>query len=48
MKKFFNNTKKRNFKDFYVLSSEEMLKIRGGSDTKPASREKDFFDLDND
>lgn len=50
MKRLFNSTKKRNLKDFYILSSEEMLKVRGGtdgdSDTKPASREKDIFDLE--
>lgn len=44
MKRFFNNTEKRNFKGFEVLSSNEMLKVRGGGDTRPATRDKDIFE----
>ncbi len=47
MKRFFANTeKKANVKGFEVLTSSEMLKVRGGSDTKPGSREKDIFEED--
>jgi hypothetical protein len=48
MKRSFNSSKQRNIKNFYVLSSDEMLKVRGGSDTKPPSREKYIFDLEDD
>ncbi|MDD4425132.1 MAG: hypothetical protein WCY58_07595 [Mariniphaga sp.] len=50
MKRIFNNPNSRNLSDMYTLSSEEMLKVRGGGGdddgTKPPSREKDIFDLD--
>ena len=29
-----------------VLSENEMLKIRGGTDTKTRTREKDIYDVD--
>ncbi|MDD4108431.1 MAG: ComC/BlpC family leader-containing pheromone/bacteriocin [Prolixibacteraceae bacterium] len=35
-----------NFNNFELLTTEELLKVRGGSDLKPASRPKDIFDLD--
>lgn len=48
MKRFFTNSeKKANFKGFEVLTSNEMLKVRGGADTKPASRDKDILEEDN-
>jgi hypothetical protein len=46
MKRFSTINGKRNFTGFEVLSANEMLKVRGGTDTKPASREKDVYDLD--
>ncbi len=47
MKRFFSTNEKRvNFKSFEVLTSNEMLKVRGGGDTKPASREKDLYEKD--
>jgi hypothetical protein len=47
MKRFFASTeKKANFKGFEVLTSSEMLKVRGGVDTKPGSRDKDLLDED--
>jgi hypothetical protein len=46
MKRFFNNTEKRNFAGFEVLSINEMLKVRGGTNTKPASRDKDMYEGD--
>lgn len=46
MKKFFASTEeKKNFKSFDVLTSNEMLQVRGGSDVKPNTREKDIFDF---
>ncbi len=45
MKRFFSNTQKRaNFQGFEVLTSNEMLKVRGGADTKPATRQKDILE----
>ena len=44
MKRFFNNTEKKNFQSFEVLTSTEMLKVRGGGDTRPATRSKDIFE----
>jgi hypothetical protein len=44
MKRFFNNTEKKNFPGFEVLTSNEMLKVRGGGDTRPATRDKDIFE----
>jgi hypothetical protein len=44
MKRFFNNSEKRNFQAFEVLTSDEMLKVRGGGDVRPATREKDIFE----
>jgi hypothetical protein len=46
MKKFFESTEeKRNFNGFDVLTSNEMLQVRGGSDVKPDTRDKDIFDF---
>jgi hypothetical protein len=47
MKRFFNNTEKRNLQSFEVLTSTEMLKVRGGGDTRPATREKDILEPEN-
>ena len=45
MKRFFANTeKKENFKGFEVLTTNEMLKVRGGADTKPITRSKDLLE----
>ncbi len=45
MKRFFSNTQKRvNLKSFEVLTSNEMLKVRGGGDTRPATRQKDILE----
>jgi hypothetical protein len=48
MKRFFSINGNRNFAGFEILSENEMLKVRGGSDngTKPASREKDIYELE--
>ena len=47
MKKFFASTEeKRNFNGFDVLTSNEMLQVRGGSDVKPATRDKEIFEFD--
>ena len=46
MKMFFLNTQKRNFAGFEVLTSNEMLKVRGGADTRPVTRSKDIFEED--
>ena len=44
MKRFFSNTQKRaNLKGFEVLTSNEMLKVRGGN-TRPATRQKDILE----
>jgi hypothetical protein len=49
MKKFFASTEeKKNFNDFDVLTSNEMLQVRGGGDVRPNTREKDIFDFDED
>jgi hypothetical protein len=47
MKRFFNRSEKRNFQVFEVLTSNEMLKVRGGGDTRPITREKDIFEPEN-
>ncbi len=46
MKRTFANTEEK--RNFDVLTSTEMLKVRGGGDTKPNSRDKDIFDLTGD
>jgi len=47
MKRFFANTEEeRNFNSFDVLTSNEMLQVRGGSDVKPETRDKDIFEFD--
>jgi hypothetical protein len=46
MKRFFSINGKRNFTGVEVLSANEMLKVRGGADTKPASRDKDLYILE--
>jgi hypothetical protein len=46
MKRIFANTQKRNFNGFNVLTSNEMLQVRGGTDVRPRTREKDIYDLD--
>jgi hypothetical protein len=46
MKRFFTNTQKRNFNGFNVLTSNEMLQVRGGTDVRPRTREKDIYDVD--
>ncbi|SHI51522.1 hypothetical protein SAMN05444280_10313 [Tangfeifania diversioriginum] len=47
MKKFFASTEeKRNFNGFDVLTSNEMLQVRGGGDVRPDTREKDIFEFD--
>jgi hypothetical protein len=47
MKRFSTINGKRNIAGFEVLSVNEMLQVRGGADTKPASREKDVYELEN-
>ena len=45
MKRFFSNTERKvNFAGFEVLSANEMLKVRGGGDTRPITREKDILE----
>lgn len=45
MKRFFSNSEKRaNFTGFEVLTANEMLKVRGGGDTRPITREKDILE----
>ena len=44
MKRFSTINGKRNFAGFEVLSVNEMLKVRGGTDTKPGSRDKDQYE----
>jgi len=46
MKRFFNKSEKSNFQGFAVLTSDEMLKVRGGGDTRPITRSKDIFEED--
>lgn len=49
MKRIVNNSNEKvNFNSFNfdVLSNNEMLKVRGGGDEKPKSREKDVYDLE--
>ncbi|MBT3383476.1 MAG: hypothetical protein HN778_04880 [Prolixibacteraceae bacterium] len=43
-------SEKMNFSvlSFDVLSENEMLKVRGGTDAKPVTRDKDIYDLDED
>ncbi len=49
MNNFFVNTEEnRDFDGFDALTSNEMLKVRGGGDTKPDTRQKDFFEFDED
>lgn len=49
MKRLSNNKERRaEFTGFEVLTFGEMIKIRGGGDTKPASREKDLYEKDPD
>ncbi len=48
MKNFFNKETKSESKKFYVLTSTEMLKVRGGTDTKPPTKEIDIWDLEGD
>jgi hypothetical protein len=43
MKRTFANTEER--RNFDVLNSNEMLQVRGGSDIKPATRDKDIYDV---
>jgi hypothetical protein len=47
MKNLFSNETKRESKKFHVLTSTEMLNVRGGNDTKPPTKEKDIWDLEN-
>lgn len=46
MKRFFNKSEKSNFQGFEVLTTNEMLKVRGGGDAKPITRQKDIFEED--
>jgi len=46
MKRTFANTEEK--RNFDVLTSTEMLQVRGGGDTKPNTRDKDIFDLTGD
>lgn len=47
MKRFFSTSeKKENFTGFAILSTSELLKVRGGGDTRPVTREKDIFEQD--
>ena len=44
MKRFFSNSVKRaQVKGFEVLTSGEMLKVKGGGDIRPATRSKDII-----
>jgi hypothetical protein len=47
MKRIFANTQKRDFNGFNVLTSNEMLQVRGGTDVRPRTRDKDIFDLED-
>lgn len=47
MKRFFNKSEKRNFQAFEVLTANEMLKVRGGGDTRPITRDKDMLEPEN-
>jgi len=47
MKRFFKNRdSKRNFAGFEFLTSDELLQVRGGGDSRPETKPLDFFDLD--
>ena len=47
MKSFFSRIEKSaNTPSFEILTSDEMLKVRGGGDTRPVTREKDLFEED--
>jgi len=46
MKRIFASTQKRNFNGFNVLTSNEMLQVRGGTDVRPRTRDKDIFEED--
>jgi len=43
---FARKEENRNFNYFETLSVNEMLKVRGGGDLKPASRDKDILEFD--
>jgi len=48
MKGFLNNTEeKRDFNYFEALTTNEMFQVRGGGDLKPASRDKDLLEAEN-
>lgn len=46
MKRFFTTNGKKNVAGFEVLSANEMLKVRGGTNTKPGSRDKDQYETE--
>jgi hypothetical protein len=47
MKKLFNNRESRiSFTGFEFLTSDELLKVRGGGDTRPETKPRDIFELD--
>lgn len=47
MKRVYSINKTRsNFEGFSVLTSEEMFKVRGGGDIRPATRDLDIFEDD--
>ena len=49
MKRVYSSIETRsNFKSFSVLTSEEMYKVRGGGDIRPATRDLDIFEEDPD
>ncbi len=41
-----NFEKKTTFNSFETLSDKEMLKVRGGGDLKPKTRDKDIYDVE--
>jgi len=46
MKRFFKNRdSKRNFSGFQFLTSNELLQVRGGGDSRPETKPKDIFDI---
>jgi hypothetical protein len=47
MKKFFTSREsKSSFAGFEFLTTNELLKVRGGGDTRPETKPKDIFDLE--
>jgi len=45
MKAIITNTENLKGFDFEVLTENEMLEVRGGTDVKPVTRDRDIYDL---